>query len=131
MMSSSISIKKLRYFGYIIGFSFPTLIGWVLAIIAGTSFKEWTLLIGVLFLIVGIIRPGLLRYPFKVVMAFLYGLSWINSHIFLVIFFLVVLQHVALLAKFFRYDPLKKRQSYQGSYREDKKIHKIDLTRTF
>ena len=65
MNKSSISKKQLREFGFLIGFGFPIFIGWILPAIGGHDFRVWTLWIALPSLILGIIRPRLLLYPYR------------------------------------------------------------------
>ena len=130
-MKSSISKKQLREFGFLIGFGFPIIIGWIIPSIGGYAFRGWTLWIAIPFLITGILKPSLLFYPFKGWMALGLALGWINSRIILGLVFLLVLQPIALIMKFVGYDPLKTKKSNESSYRENKTNHKINLTRIF
>ena len=59
------------------------------------------------------------------------ALGWINSRIILGLVFFLVLQPIALIMKFVGYDPLKIKKNNERSYRENKKDHKVDLTRIF
>ena len=128
---NTISKKELREFGFFIGFGFPILIGWILPAIGGHLFRTWTLFLGVPLFTLGILKPSLLFYPYKGWIALGTALGWINSRIILGLVFLVVLQPIALIMRVFGYDPLKGKQCNTNSYRENKKDHKIDLTRIF
>ena len=130
-MKSSISLIQLRQFGLLIGIGFIIIIGWILPVIAGHSFRSWTLFISIPFIIIGILKPNLLLYPYKFWMALGDKLGWINSRIILGLVFLLVLLPIALIMKIFGYDPLRKKRGDKNSYREDKKNYKIDLTRIF
>ncbi len=130
-MKSSISKKQLREFGFLIGLGVPILIGWVLPSISGHLFRSWTLWIGIPSLLIGILKPRFLYYPYKGWMSLGHSLGWINSRIVLGMVFLIVLQPIALIMKVFRYDPLRKRKRDDKSYRENKQNHSIDLTRIF
>ena len=130
-MKSSISKMQLRNFGFVIGFGFPIIIGIILPLISGHNFKGWTLWFGIPFLIIGIIYPYLLFYPYKFWMKIGYLLGWINSRIILGIVFIAVLQPIALIMKIFGYDPLGKKKINQKSYRESIYEKSIDLTRIF
>ena len=130
-MKSSISKKELRKFAFLIGFGFPVLVGWILPTIGGHLFRVWTLWVGIPSLILGILKPRLLFYPYKGWMALGHALGWINSRIILGLVFLVVLQPIALVMRVFGYDPLRKKQGGKKSYRENKQGDSIDLTRIF
>ena len=110
MKKSSISKKQLREFGFLIGFGFPILIGWIIPAIGGHLFRTWTLWISIPSLIIGILKPRLLFYPYKGWMALGLALGWINSRIILGLVFLLVLQPIALIMKFVGHDPLRESQ---------------------
>ncbi len=130
-MKNSISKKKLREFGFLIGFGFPLFIGYLLPAIGGHPLKEWTLWIGIPSIIIALLKPNLLLFPYKKWMALGHILGWINSHIILGLVFLIILQPIALIMRTFGYDPLRKKQINKNSFKEDRKGHKIDLTRIF
>ena len=130
-MKETISKKQLREFGLLIGFGFPILIGWLLPAIFGHEFRAWTLWIGVPGLILGLIEPRLLQYPYKVWMALGHTLGWVNSHIILGLVFVVVLQPIAYVMRLTGYDPLRRRRNGEKTYRENRQDHRTDLTRIF
>ena len=130
-MKGSISKKQLHEFGFLIGFGFPILIGWILPAISGHLFRIWTLWIGIPFFLIGIFNPSVLFYPYKGWIKLGYLLGWFNSRIILGLVFIVVLQPTALIMMSLGYDPLKKRKGKQTSYRESKRNHKINLTKIF
>ena len=130
-MKKSISKKKLREFGLLIGFGFPLIIGLLLPFISGHSFRTWTLWLGVPGLILGLAAPSLLLYPYKAWMAIGHSLGWLNNKLILGIIFLFVLQPIALVMRIVGYDPLKIKKNNKDSYKEDKTNHKINLNRIF
>ena len=130
-MKVSISKKNLREFGFLIGFAFPTLLGFVIPAFGGHAFRVWTLWIGIPSIIIAIINPNLLFYPYKGWMKLGQILGWINSRIILGLVFIIVLQPIAIIMKIFNYDPLRTRKNNQKSYRETIKEKTIDLNRIF
>ena len=78
-------------------------------------------------LILGLIKPSLLFYPYKVWMKLGHILGWVNSRIILGLVFVIVLQPISLIMKIFNYDPLRKKKNNQKSYRETIKKKSIDL----
>ena len=130
-MKETISKRKLREFGLLIGFGFPILIGWLLPSLFGHELKAWTLWIGISGLILGLIAPSILYYPYKAWMALGYTLGWVNSHIILGLVFIVVLQPIAYIMRFAGYDPLRRQRKGEKTYRETRQDHSIDLTRIF
>ncbi|MDC3122107.1 SxtJ family membrane protein [Prochlorococcus sp. AH-716-J21] len=123
--------KQLRNFGFLIGLGLPLVIGFLIPLIGGHDFRQWTLLISVPSLILGILRPILLNRPYKLWMRLGYFLGWINSRLILGLIFLLVLQPIAFIMKLLGYDPLKTKNNFLDSFRESKNNHKVDLTRIF
>ena len=130
-MKETISKKQLREFGFIFGFGFPILIGWLLPSFLGHEFRAWTLWVGIPGLILGLIAPRLLHYPYKVWMALGQALGWVNSHIILGLVFIFVLQPTAYVMRLTGYDPLRRKQKGEATYRENNQDHHTDLTRIF
>ena len=123
--------KTLREFGIIFGLLFPIFIGFIVPLISGHDFKEWTIWIGLAFISFGISIPSILYYPYKVWMKIGYLLGLINSKIVLGIIFFLILQPIALIMKLFKYDPLRKKLHSNISYKENKQNHKTDFKRIF
>ncbi len=130
-MKESISKTQLREFGFLIGFGFPIIIGWIIPAISGHIFRSWSLWVGCPSLILGILKPSLLFYPYKAWMKLGHALGWINSRIILGLVFILVLQPIAFIMNLFGYDPLRRKKNVEDSYRE-KNEHRIkNLTRIF
>ena len=130
-MKESISKKQLREFGFLIGFGFPIIIGWIIPAIGGHIFRFWSLWIGCPLVILGIIKPSLLLYPYKAWIKLGHALGWINSRIILGLVFIIVVQPIAFIMNLFGYDPLRKKKNVEDSYREKNEHRIIDLTRIF
>ena len=131
-MTDSPSKKQLREFGYLIGFGFPILIGWLLPTLFGHDFRAWTLWVGIPGLILGLIAPGLLRQPYRAWMALGHALGWVNSHVILGLVFIVVLQPIAYVMRLFGHDPLRRKKHHGNqSYREERKSLEVDFNRIF
>ena len=133
IMKEFITKKQLREFGFITGFGIPLVIGWAIPAISGHMFRVWTLWIGIPSLLLGVLKPFLLYYPYIGWMKLGDALGWVNSRIILGLVYLIVLQPIAFIMKLFGYDPLRqsRRERKNKSYREPKKNYKIDLTRIF
>ena len=130
-MAHSINKKELRNFSFLIGLGFPIVIGLIIPLIYGHEFREWTLWIGGSSIFLGILKPTLLTYPYKVWMKIGHILGRINSPIILGLLFILVVQPIAIIMKIFKYDPLRKNFENKKSYREIRQNEKIDLTRIF
>ena len=129
-MKEIISKKQLKEFSIIFGLGLPIVIGIIIPLISGHAFRTWTFFIGIITLTIGYLKPSFLLYPYKVWMWIGHVLGWLNSRIILGLIFLIVLQPIALIMKFFGYDPLRLKKNKNISYREHKD-NKIDLTRIF
>ena len=130
-MNNHIPQKTLRQFGFLICFTFPFLIGWFLPLLGGHPFRVWTLFISMPAGILGILRPGLLLYPYIAWMKLGLILGWVNSRIILGLVFLIVLQPIALIMQILGHDPLRTKKFAQESYREIKTNHKVNLKKIF
>ena len=130
-MKETISKKQLIEFGIVIGYGFPILIGWLFPLFIGHGFRLWTLWVGIPALILGLIAPRLLFYPYKSWIALGHALGWVNSRVIIGLVFIFVLQPIAFVMFFFGYDPLKIRRKRTNTYRENRQNHQIDLNRIF
>lgn len=130
-MREKTSTKQLREFGLLLGFGFPFMIGWLLPYISGHGFRAWTLWIGCSGIILGLISPNLLQYPYLVWMRLGHVLGWINSRIILGLVYILVLIPIAIVMRVFGYDPLKRRRKGEKTYRENRQDRKINLIRIF
>ena len=124
--------ESLREFGIIVGLVLPIIIGWLIPILFGHAPRTWTLVIGLPTLILSILYPRVLKFPYKIWIKTGIILGWINSKIILGLVYFVILIPISLIMKFFKYDPLKKKISKeQISYREITKNKTIDITKIF
>ena len=130
-MKNHISKKILREFGFLIGIVFPFLIGWIFPLVGGHSFRAWTLWISIPSLVLAILKPSLLLYPYKAWIRLGNVLGWLNSRIILILVFLIVLQPISLIMRIFGHDPLKTKKNDQKSYREIKTNHRVNLKKIF
>ena len=130
-MRTSNAKKQLREFGFLIGFGFPIIIGWIIPAINGHLFRSWSLWVGIPTFILGIIKPRILSFPYKGWMTLGHVLGWINSRLILGLVYFIILQPIALIMKIFGYDPLRVKKSNQISYRENKEGNGVDLKRIF
>ena len=130
-MKETISKKKLRDFGLVIGFGFPLLIGWFFPLLMGHGFRPWTILIGLPSFIFGLTAPRVLHYPFKIWIALGNFLGWFNSRIILGLVYVGVLLPIAFIMRLTGYDPLRIRTKGKKTFREERKNYKTDLTRIF
>ena len=130
-MKEIISKKQLREFGLLIGFGFPILLGWLIPKLTGHEFREWTLWVGFIGLIIGLTSPRLLYYPYKFWMKLGLTLGWVNSRIILGLVFIIVLLPISVVMRLIGYDPLRTKRKGEKTFREKRKDHQTELTRIF
>ena len=130
-MKEIISKKQLREFGLLIGFGFPILLGWFIPALTGHEFREWTLWVGFIGLIVGLTSPRLLYYPYKFWVKLGIVLGWVNSRIILGLVYIIILLPISFVMRLIGHDPLRTKLKEVETYQENRKNHKIDLTRIF
>ena len=130
-MKKHISKKILREFGLLLAIGFPLLIGALIPLLTGHGFIIWTFWVAIPSLLLSLLAPGALYYPYKIWMALGLLLGFINSHIILGIVFLLVLLPIAFVMRISGYDPLRRHNNLNLSYRETKENSEIDLTRIF
>ena len=128
---NNFSKKQLREFGFVIGFGFPLMIGFIIPFINGHNFQSWTLFIGIPCLALGIIRPTTLYYLYKFWLSLGNALGWVNSKLILGLVYLLILQPISYLMRLFGYDPLRKKIIVKDTYREINSKRKIDLKKNF
>ena len=130
-MKEIISKKQLREFGLLIGFGFPLLIGWLIPTLTGHGLRLWALWVGFLGLLIGLISPRLLHYPYKFWMKLGLILGWVNSRIILGLVYIIVLIPIAFVMRLIGYDPLRTKRNGEKSFREIRKNYQTDLNRIF
>tara|TARA_A100001035_G_C27674813_1_gene450128 strand:- start:494 stop:892 length:399 start_codon:yes stop_codon:yes gene_type:complete len=123
--------KKLRNFGLLIGLAFPIIIGWIMPTFSGHSFRSWTILISLPFLITGILKPFMLKVPYELWMRVGDLLGFFNARIIFGLVFFIILLPISCVMKILGYDPLKVKLVKKKSYRENKLNYKIDLNKIF
>lgn len=125
------SRKQLRDFGLLIGIVFPVLFGWLLPTLRGHVPPVWPLVIGAPALVLGLLAPRLLAWPYRGWMALGHALGWVNGHLILGMVFVVVLQPIALVMRLLGHDPLRRRRETVASYRQLPRAQRTDFTRIF
>lgn len=130
-MEIRITKKILRDFGLLVGLGIPLLFGYLIPLIFGHELRNWTLLVGMPILIIGIISPQKLKYPYKIWMQIGLILGWLNSRLILGLIFFLILLPISFLMRVFKYDPLKLKLKNSITYKENKKDIKFDLTKIF
>jgi hypothetical protein len=100
--------KHLREFGLLIGSVFPVVFGWLLPSLRGHALPMWPFVIGGPALVLGLLAPRTLAWPYRGWMALGHGLGWVNSHLILGAVFLLVLQPIALVMRLMGHDPLRR-----------------------
>ena len=131
LSASPASKKQLREFGILLGIVFPLVFGWLIPSLKGHHAPIWPFVIGIPSLILGLIAPRLLQWPYQGWMKLGHVLGWINAHLILGAVFIFVLQPIAYVMRLTGYDPLKRKRAGLESYREQSNSKAFDLTRIF
>ena len=71
---------------------------------------------------IGILKPLLLFYPYKVLMALGFALGWLNSRIILGLIFILVLLPIALFMRLFGYETLRIKKTVKSHIEKTKQI---------
>ena len=122
--------KDLKEFGLVIGIGLPFIIGFLLPLLFGHNYRIWTLFVGILFILLSIISPKLLKIPYRLWMKIGYILGWINSRIILTIVYILVLIPISIIIKIIGYDPLTLKKVKCKSYKK-KVEYELNLNRIF
>jgi len=130
-MEKKITKKQLKEFSILIGLGFPIIIGFLIPVLTGHTFRIWTLIIGIIFLLWGFINPIGLKSPYLLWMSLGNLLSRINGPIIIGLVYILVMLPIALIMRIFSYDPLKIKKIKKSTYRVKVSNHKVDLTRIF
>lgn len=123
--------KILREFGLLIGIVFPIVFGLLLPSLKGHTLPLWPFVIGIPALVLGLVAPRALAWPYRGWMALGHALGWVNGHLILGAVFMLVLQPIALLLRLSGHDPLQRRAHEGASYRQARQQRSINFTKTF
>ena len=130
-MKEILTKKQLREFGLVVGIGIPIIIGFLVPLLLGHSFRIWTLWLACPLLLSAIFNPQFLFYPYKGWIGLGYLLGRINSTLILGLIYIFLVIPIAFFMKIFKYDPLRQKRFNKKSYYENNKEHKIDLTKIF
>lgn len=131
MTTFLVARKTLREFGLLLGIVFPVVFGWLLPSLKGHALPLWPFVIGVPALVLSLVVPRALVWPYRAWMALGHALGWVNGHLILGAVFVLVLQPIALLMRLSGHDPLQRRAHEGASYRQVRLQRSINLTKTF
>ena len=130
-MKTKLAKKDLREFAYVLGFGLPLIVGFLIPIIFGHQIRVWTIWAGMIFLLIGIIKPTILHYLYIAWMKLGEILGLINSQLILGIVFILVLIPISFFMKITGYDPLRKKRYNVSTFREQNQEKRIDLKKIF
>ena len=130
-MRKNIEKKVLKDFGVLLGIFFPLIFGVVLPFIFKHHISAWSFWFGGAFLLISILKPTLLHFPYKYWMLLGNLLGWINSRIILSLVFIFVLCPIAFFMKLFKYDPLLLKKMRMKSYKITRKDNNFNFKRIF
>ena len=123
--------KLLREFGLLIGIVFPVVFGWLLPSLKGHPLPLWPFVIGIPGVVLGLVAPRALAWPYRGWMALGHALGWLNGHLILGAVFLLVLLPIALLMRLMGHDPLQRCAHGGASYRQLRQQRSFNLSKPF
>lgn len=131
-MNRKKNIKELREFGIIFGTFLPLIIGFLIPKIFNHQFRIWTLIVGISSILLGLLNPSKLFYPYKLWMKLGEILGWINSRIIFSLIFILILLPISFIMKLLGHNPLnlkisEKKKSFKNIVHE----RKTDLNKIF
>jgi hypothetical protein len=117
-LSAHVSPAELRKFGLIVGGMFAGLFGVLFPWIRHAHVPLWPWLLAMVLIASALIAPQLLRYPYIVWERIGKALGWVNSRIILNVLFFLVFAPAGIVARLFKWDPLKREfEPNASSYR--------------
>lgn len=123
--------KELREFGFLISICLPLFFGFLIPLFFGHNVRIWISIITLPILFITLFFPQKLLRFYQYWMLIGRILGWINSKLILGLIFIIALQPIAFIMKFFGYDPLKLNFKNISSYREIKENYSVDLYKNF
>lgn len=97
--------KDVRNFGIVVGIVI-LLLGTGCKFYSNQPIKPYEVLISLLIIVISIIYPRLFYWPYRLWMFLGRALGWLNTHIILFIVYYAVVTPMALVMRFWGYDPL-------------------------
>jgi len=127
IMKETISNKRLREFGVLIGFGFPILIGWLLPSFFGHEYRLLTLWFVITSILISSLNPRLLCIPYL-----FFNKAWNTFYSLLIIAllwvtYIIFVNPTSLILRLLGYDPLKRKFNEAKSYGELKRQKTINF----
>lgn len=91
--------KALRSFAYSLSWAFPLVFGLLLPWVFSYQWQLWPLLVSCTLLLLALLQPGWLYYPYRAWMALGMALGWVNSKIILTLLFYLLLTPLGLVLR--------------------------------
>jgi hypothetical protein len=108
LMPEPKSTKDLRSFGLIVGGIFGVIALWPL-VWRGMPVREWALLLAVPLMVLAVVFPRSLRYPYRGWMFIGHCLGWVNVRILMTLMFYGVFTPAALVMRVIKRDAMNRR----------------------
>lgn len=105
-----------REFGLIVGGVFVLLSAWWFYRGKFPLVREFTLPLGALLVIIGLVFPKALVWPNRAWMALAEALSFVSTRIILAFVFFVIVSPIGLVKRMFGWDPLNRRAPAGDTY---------------
>ena len=110
------SRRAEREFGLIVGGVLLLLSGWWIYRGKFATFSQFTLAIGSLLVLLGLVFPAALVWPNKAWMALAEVLAFVSTRIILAFVFFGIVTPIGVIKRWFGWDPLHRRAAASDSY---------------
>jgi hypothetical protein len=110
------TLRQEREFGLLVGAITSAISGWWLYRGKFGVAARPLLLVGLSLVVLGLLFPGALRYPYRAWMRLAEGISFVMTRVILAIVFFGVVTPIGLLRKAMGGDPLRRRARPAESY---------------
>ena len=108
---------ELKKFGIIMAGFIAIIFGLAFPLIFTSPFSPIPWSIAMVFLILGLILPNLLHWPYIIWLKFGHALGWLNTRVLLILVFYLLITPMGLLMRLLGKNPLNKTPASADSYR--------------
>ena len=110
------SFRRERDFGFVVGGIFVLLSAWWLYRGKFSSVSQFTLPLGSVLVLLGLLWPAALVWPNRMWMLLAEGLSFVTTRIILGIVFFLIITPIGVMKRLSGWDPLERRSERRSSY---------------
>ena len=109
-------MRAEREFGFVVGGVLALLSVWWMYRGKFPSISRYSLVVGVLLVLLGLLFPKALVWPNKIWLAFAEALGFVTTRIILALVFFAIVTPIGVVKRLFGWDPLHRRATRSDSY---------------